>query len=121
MSNPPVTDPRNRRRSRRLKMRVPVQVRLQNSNKQSVAEKTHTIIVNSHGALILLANTVAVNQIIRLENSNTKEELLCRVTSLGANFMGKTQVGVEFIYPAPEFWRNDSAHEDARNLEPNRS
>lgn len=94
---------------------------MQNSNRQSVSEMTHTIIVNSHGALILLATEVAVNQIIRIENSNSKEELLCRVTSMGQNFMGKTQVGIEFIYPAPDFWGSGSTPEDAKNLEPNRS
>jgi hypothetical protein len=102
-------------------MRIPIKARLQNSSKQSVSEVTHTIIVNFHGALILLATPVSVNQIIRIENSDTKEELLCRVTSLGATFMGKTQVGVEFIYPAPEFWRSGSTAEDPKNLEPNRS
>jgi hypothetical protein len=30
--------------------------------------------------------------------------LLCRVTSLGETFMGKTQVGVEFVVPTPGFW-----------------
>ncbi|MFZ3333641.1 MAG: hypothetical protein WA197_23580, partial [Candidatus Acidiferrales bacterium] len=116
MPVPSSTDPRSRRRSKRVKMRVPVQVRLQDVNKQSVCELTHTIIVNSHGALILLAAAVAVNQIIRLENSNTKEELLCRVTSLGQNFMGKTQVGVEFIYPSPEFWRGEERADDCKRL-----
>jgi hypothetical protein len=113
---PSIDDPRSRRRSRRMKMRIPIHVRLQDANKQSVSELTHTIIVNSHGALILLAAAVAVNQIIRLENSNTKEELLCRVTSLGQNFMGKTQVGVEFIYPSPEFWRGEESSDDFKRL-----
>jgi hypothetical protein len=101
---PPNSDPSNRRRSRRVKKRIALRVRMQSGNKQTVAEETHTIIVNDHGALILLATPVSVNQIIRLENTDTKEELLCRVTSLGQNFMGKSQIGVEFIYPAPTFW-----------------
>jgi hypothetical protein len=28
----------------------------------------------------------------------------CRVANLGASFMGKTQVSVEFIAPTPGFW-----------------
>jgi hypothetical protein len=76
-----------------------VVVRFQDSNKRSVSEKTHTVIVNEHGALILLAASVAVDQIIRLENSNVGEELLCRVAGLGPSFMGKTQIAVEFIMP----------------------
>jgi hypothetical protein len=77
---------------------------MQGGTKQTIEEETHTIIVNDHGALILLASAVTVNQIIRIENRDTKEELLSRVTSMGQNFMGKSQVGVEFIYPAPAFW-----------------
>jgi hypothetical protein len=101
--------PQNRRRSKRVQVRIPVLVRLQDSKKNSVEEKTHTIIVNSHGALILLATKVNVQQIVRVENVNTKEELLCRVACLGSSFMGKTQVAIEFIMPAPKFWRDRPA------------
>ncbi len=96
--------PENRRRSKRLKARVPVVVRFQTPDKHSISEKTHTIIVNNHGALILLAAAVEMQQIIRLENVASGEELLCRVTSLGPSFMGKTQVAVEFVMPMPGFW-----------------
>ena len=96
--------PENRRRSKRMKVRIPVVVRFQTSDKHSVSEKTHTIIVNDHGTLILLAAPVQIQQIIRLENLASREELLCRVTSLGPSFMGKTQVAVEFVMPTPGFW-----------------
>ena len=96
--------PENRRRSKRVKVRVPVVVRFQTADKHSISEKTHTIIVNDHGALILLAASVKISQIIRLENLASGEELLCRVTSLGPSFMGKTQVAVEFVKPTPGFW-----------------
>jgi hypothetical protein len=96
--------PENRRRSKRMKVRIPVVVRFQTSDKHSVSEKTHTIIVNDHGTLILLAAPVEIQQIIRLQNLNSGEELLCRVTGLGPSFMGKTQVAVEFVMPTPGFW-----------------
>jgi hypothetical protein len=106
MSIVPPTElrPENRRRSKRVKARVPVVVRFQTADKHSISEKTHTMIVNDHGALILLAAAVEVQQIIRLENVASGEELLCRVTSLGPSFMGKTQVAVEFVMPTPGFW-----------------
>ena len=108
MSIVPPTElrPENRRRSKRVKARVPVVVRFQTADKHSISEKTHTMIVNDHGALVLLAASVKINQIIRLENLNSGEELLCRVTSLGPSFMGKTQVAVEFVMPTPGFWDN---------------
>ena len=79
-------------------------VRFQDANKNSISEKTHTMTVNDHGALILLAATVEAQQVIRLENPSLGEELLCRVVSLGPTLMGKTQVAVEFIVPKPGFW-----------------
>jgi hypothetical protein len=98
----------NRRRSKRIKARIPVVVRFQDSNKRFISETTHTVIVNEHGALILLAASVEINQIIRLENPNLGEELLCRVTGLGPSFMGKTQVAIELIMPTPGFWGTGS-------------
>jgi len=106
MSIVPPTElrPENRRRSKRVKARVPVVVRFQTADKHSISEKTHTMIVNDHGALILLAAAVEIQQIIRLESLSSGEELLCRVASLGPSFMGKTQVAVEFVMPTPGFW-----------------
>jgi hypothetical protein len=98
--------PENRRRSKRVKARIPVVVRFQTADKHSISEKTHTMIVNDHGALILLAAPAEIHQIIRVERQDSGEELLCRVTSLGPSFMGKTQVAVEFIMPTPGFWDN---------------
>ena len=98
----------NRRRSKRIKARIPLVIRFQDSNKRSISEETHTVIVNQHGALILLAASVEVNQIVRLENLDLGEELLCRVTSLGPSFMGKTQVAVELIMPTAGFWGTGS-------------
>jgi len=60
--------------------------------------------INAHGALVLLAGAVEINEMVVLANGDSGEELLCRVTSLGDTFMGKTQVALEFIMPAPTFW-----------------
>jgi hypothetical protein len=109
--------PQNRRRSKRILSRVPVIVRLRDAGKQSLAENTEAIIVNDHGALILLAATVKVNQIIRIENPNVREELLCRVTSVGPTFMGKTQVGIEFIVPTPGFWKVPAKPKESKDSE----
>jgi hypothetical protein len=96
---------RNRRRSKRIQHKTAVMVRFQDASKHSISEKTHTIIVNDHGALILLAAAVKTQQIILLENLGLGEEVLCRVASLGPTLMGKTQVAVEFIMPKPGFWK----------------
>jgi hypothetical protein len=69
--------PEKRRRSKRINARVPVLVHLLDPSKRPVTESTHTVVVNAHGALILLA--------------------------VGDSFMGKTQVAVEFIKPSSTF------------------
>jgi PilZ domain len=102
--------PELRRRSKRIKARIPVVVRLQ--DKKSLTESTHTIVINAHGALLILAMRISVNSFIVLENHATRKELLCRVAHVGASFMGKTQVAVEFIRPDPEFWGITSIPED---------
>jgi hypothetical protein len=103
---PPDLEMRNRRRSKRVQHKTAVMVRFRDANNHSISEKTHTIVVNDHGALILLAATVKTQQIIRLENLSLGEEVLCRVASLGQTLMGKTQVAVEFIIPNPGFWKS---------------
>jgi hypothetical protein len=74
--------------------------------------------INAHGALVLLASSVAIDQMVVLANDGSGEELLCRVTSLGDSFMGKTQVALEFIMPAPTFWGQAYPPKDRK---PNRS
>ncbi len=96
--------PQNRRRSKRLRARVPICVRFQDDAKRSVSEQTHSVIINEHGALILLATPVHVQQIVRIENLASEKEVLCRVALIGPTFMGKTQIAVEFIMPMPRFW-----------------
>jgi hypothetical protein len=96
--------PQNRRRSKRIRARVPICVRFQDDTKRSVSEQTHSVIVNEHGALILLATPVRVQQVVRIENVASEKEVLCRVALIGPTFMGKTQVAVEFIMPMPGFW-----------------
>ncbi len=100
--------PELRRRSQRVRMRVAVLVRPQKLKKDVREEKTETLVVNAHGALLLLATKVAVDEFVIVQNLKTGEELLCRVTLVGPSLMGKTQVAVEFIKPAPDFWGVDS-------------
>jgi hypothetical protein len=95
---------RKRRRSRRIRARIRVAVRLQTPDKETISEETDALIVNAHGGLVLLGATVSEDQFLTVVNSQTGEELLARVTDVGLRFMGKAQIGIEFIRPAPDFW-----------------
>ena len=69
------------------------------------SEETRTLIVNAHGALIQLALTVEVGQLLGIKNLQTMEQLVCRVVHLGAEQLGKREVGIEYENPSPRFWR----------------
>ncbi len=73
---------------------------------------TSTAIVNAHGALILLGAKVSSGQLLAVKNPRTNEELACRVVFIGPSQLSKTEIGVEFLKPAPKFWRIDFPPED---------
>jgi hypothetical protein len=95
----------NRRRSQRVLLRIPIQVIGQGPDKKPVSELTHTAVVNAHGALIYLSLKVTVGQVIILKNPETNEEQLCRVARANPAPDGRTEVGIAFVKPAPNFWR----------------
>lgn len=70
-------------------------------------EETFTISVNGHGALLVLAAKVAMGQALLLVNPLNHTEKEGRVARFGSSFGGLSQVGVEFVVPAPEFWLDD--------------
>jgi hypothetical protein len=111
--------PEYRRRSQRVRARIPVVVRTQ-ADKNTPPEKTEALVVNAHGALVLLAMPVSIDQFVIVQNPKTGEELLSRVSTVGDSFMGKTQVGIEFIKPAPRFWGITSPPEDWKGRPLNR-
>jgi PilZ domain len=101
-----------RRRSMRVLLSVPILVTGKNSEQQEFHEETRTLVVNAHGALILLATPVVAGQQITLSNKATKESRGCRVVYLGTPNDGKVQMGVEFVKPSPSFWQIDFPPDD---------
>src|SRR5579863_9951210 len=93
------------RRSQRVCLRLPILVLREGPGANVASEETHTLIVNAHGALIQLALTVEVGQLLGIKNLQTMEQLVCRVVHLGAEQLGKREVGIEFEIPSPRFWR----------------
>jgi hypothetical protein len=93
------------RRSQRVCLRLPIVVLREGPGANVASEETHTLIVNAHGALIHLALTVEIGQLLGIRNSQTLEQLVGRVVHLGAEQTGKREVGIEFEKPAPRFWR----------------
>jgi len=99
------TPPHNRRRSQRVLLRMPILVIARGSDQQHVSENAFTTNVSAHGALLLMSMRVALNQKILIRNTETLEEQFVRVVHVTPAAEGKSEVGVEFLKPAPKFWR----------------
>jgi hypothetical protein len=93
------------RRSQRVCVRMPVVVHREGPGPNVASEETHTLIVNAHGALMQLALTVEIGQLLGVRNTHTLEQLVCRVVHLGPDQSGKRDVGIEFEVASARFWR----------------
>jgi len=95
---------RTERRSLRLWMSIPVRVSSKDADGKDFSEDTETIVVNAHGGLFCLHQSVKISAHIVLTNLVTKEEQVCRVVTLGDSSDKGTRVGIEFLSPSPGFW-----------------
>ena len=92
------------RRSQRILLDVPVMIRSESEQKRSFQEKTFTLAVSAHGALVLLASPVEVGQTVVVMDPKSWNEREGKVAYRGRPHAGLAQVGIEFAEPAPEFW-----------------
>jgi len=102
----------NQRRSRRVLLVVQILVKGEREDGEPFAEETQTVVVNAHGALIFLAQTVKAAQPLTIRNLKSGEEVACRVVDVGAAHDGKREVGIEFLEPSHRFWRVSFPPED---------
>ena len=100
------------RRSRRLLLDVPLVVSGEADGKKAFREDTFTLVVNAHGALVVLAANVAMGQRVLVMNAKTLEQREGTVAYFGFPYGGLTNVGIEFTQPVPEFWRVGSPPDD---------
>ncbi len=93
----------NRRRSQRVILNVPITISGDGTS-GNFSEQTKTMVVNAHGALIMLAAKVTQGQTLDFKSPTNPESQSCKVVYIGPTVQGQTQVGVEFSKPAPHFW-----------------
>ena len=93
------------RRSRRIWHTMPIRVSQVISGTLQWTEETSTLVVNAHGALILLQHEVTVGQALTISDMSTGIERKCRVVMSGSRTSGMTEVGVELLEPFNDFWR----------------
>ncbi len=92
------------RRSKRLPLRVPIQVYGRTPDNHPFRGHTRTISVNAFGANISIAAPVVPGQSILLVHSLTQEERECRVVNVSQTRRGMFRVGVEFAHAGDNFW-----------------
>jgi len=92
------------RRSGRVFHKMRVEARGRAHDGRKFREVCQTVVVNSHGGLLLLEHEIDQGEMLVLSNPDTEEELECRVVFLGEAGDKGQRVGVEFLSPAPRFW-----------------
>ncbi len=90
-----------RRRSTRLTIRLAL---VACGDGGMLREQTCTFSLNAHGILVPLAASVTIGQRLIIQNPENWAERDGRVTRLGRSYGGRTEVGIEFSEPAPDFW-----------------
>ena len=100
MEHEPITAPR---RSGRVFHKMRVQAHGRGHDGRKFREVCQTLVVNSHGGLLLLKNEVDQGEMIVLTNPDTDEEQECRVVFLGEPGDQGQRVGVEFLTPGRDF------------------
>lgn len=104
-SNEPAADDSDRRKGLRHAHSVPVLVYGSDADKQPFHEETNTLDANQDGCLMLMETVVVRGQRLFLTNTRNQAEQECRVVHVGRRVRGKARIGVEFLRPAPHFWR----------------
>jgi hypothetical protein len=92
------------RRSARVfrKMKMQTQGRARDGKK--FRETCETLVVSVHGGLLMLKHEVDNGELLVITNSETQEEMECRIVYLGDLCEQGQRVGIEFLTPAPHFW-----------------
>jgi hypothetical protein len=102
----PAVPKANRRRDHRVSAFFPVFI-YAHSHDEPFIEHAVTLNVSASGGLLSLSRDVVPSQELLIANTQTDEELRCRVARATKTQAGTVLVGFEFLRPAPRFWSID--------------
>lgn len=100
------------RRSHRIVLSVPIIVSGTRASGAPFKERTTTLVVNAHGALILLREPVIVGQVLSVNHVATGEDLECTVKDINPGQEDIPEIGIAFDHPNARFWRVSFPPED---------
>jgi hypothetical protein len=95
---------RERRRTLRVSMALPIIVHGQNDLGEKFCVRASTRSVNKQGALLAMDETVVPGQSLLIVNENTNRSAETRVAHVKRDRDGKLYVGLEFVNPDNNFW-----------------
>ncbi len=104
-----------RRRSVRTRLAVPVRVQCQSRIGEELKVEAETHTVSDTGCLIYLEAGLSVDQTLVLFREKTGQSMKGRVVSAWRHPGGKIFVGVEFMSPSPDFWRDELQEHELGN------
>jgi hypothetical protein len=108
----PETQTTMQRRSSRVFTRIAIQAKGKNDHGRRFRSKCQTIVINAHGGLLYVNESLSLGAEITLVNPATEEEQECRVVYVGDTSEKGTRIGVEFLSPSPHFWGVEFAQQD---------
>src|SRR5579859_2966627 len=92
------------RRSDRVALVIPIRVRGTDSQGQPFDEKSQTLVISRHGALIVLVRPLAEGQDITIHCIGTGREALARVVDQAEEEKKPSLYGVEIISQEANIW-----------------
>lgn len=95
---------RNRRRSERVALRVPLRLSTKMPDGRQICIETQTLVVNAHGGLLDVGMGMPAGQQVLLSNLRTEEVVIGSVLRVEGSEEGRFLVAIEFESPAPNFW-----------------
>lgn len=96
---------RERRRTLRVAMSLPVVVHGQNEMGEKFCVRAMTRSINQQGALLAMDEPVLAGQELLLVNENTSRSVETRVVYVKRERDGKLSVGLEFVNAETNFWK----------------
>ena len=107
---------RERRRTLRVALAVPVVIHGEHEIGEKFCVKGMTRSINQQGALLVLDEMVCAGQTLLLVNEKTNRSIETRVVSARRERDGKMYVGLEFVNPEVNFWHMTFPRPGARPL-----
>jgi hypothetical protein len=96
---------KDRRRSQRVLIVIPVLVAWTNKDGVRIKEEAHTEVISRHGALLRIKGSLHVGSEVEVSRPKVHQSTKAKVVWVGKpDAEGFLRVGLELTVPSPEFW-----------------